>query len=77
MKKSLNETQGLIIYLFLMIYKVPFVEEGIDELASNGVKGQIADVLQVISAEFQKDKKTNSKLHFWQMGFIFSLHQEL
>lgn len=33
---------------------IPFIEEGIDDLASNGVEGQIVDALQVSSSEIQE-----------------------
>lgn len=37
--------------------QAPFIEESINDLASNGVEGQIADVLQITSAEIKKRKE--------------------
>lgn len=45
----------LLFFCFVCMY-VPFIEEGIDDLASNGVESQIADVLQVTSAEILAEK---------------------
>lgn len=46
-KSSLDGTP----FVFFVCMYVPFIKEGIDDLASNGVESQIADVLQVTSAE--------------------------
>lgn len=41
--------------------QVPFIEEGIDDLAPNGVESQIAYVFQVTSAETTEDKERKKK----------------
>lgn len=45
--------------------QVPFIKEGIDDLASNGVESQIVDVLQVISAETNKPVKPEVQKKFF------------